>query len=496
MKFPPVTLIALAAVFPNAGAVTAASVGIQLPDNCNVVHLSPAETGRAGGMLVCAPESMEGPAPILGNNIDIPELQDTVEFADLGDRWERPYIEALARQGIIPAAEDEQFNPDAPLTEEDFQAWLSQSVEARQAMNPSLKASETDTLDSLTGDAETTTESGQETKAEDADTNTSQTEIHLERFGKRLSGKSAEKSPEPVVSRLEALVALAKNLDLELTEELEANTVLSFSDLELVPESAHDSLKAVLGHEIIVTNEEEETALYPHFSATRADIAVLLYKSMVKGGGLAPIAINPEGSLGDREIPMNPSGQPIHSALVNPALIQQLFADSNSPGTIAIGLAEGTRTIDGGKTAGYWGHRDPGNGKHNMGTFSYQHGARTPEEADWLQLQRIYGYSAALQEYAAANNMELSVLELVAGLDLANQAPLAAQHYLANLQQLKARGFTGMDAILEARTYSYINPATGRLEASGFRNNWEWLRYDQARRIAAIRSTLAHHGIE
>jgi hypothetical protein len=158
-------------------------------------------------------------------------------------------------------------------------------------------------------------------------------------------------------------------------------------------------------------------------------------------------------------------------------------------------MAEGTRTVDGGKTSAYWGHTDPGNGKHNMGTFSFQHGARSPEEADMLQLQRLYQYTAALQEYAVANNMNLSLVELMAGIDLANQAPLAAQHYLANLQQLKARGFSGMDAILEARAYSYINPATGRLEASGFDNNWQWLRYDQARRLAAIQYTLEYHGI-
>ncbi|TVR10874.1 MAG: S-layer homology domain-containing protein [Phormidium sp. GEM2.Bin31] len=492
MKFPPVALIALAAAVPSAEAVMAASVGIQLPDNCNVVALSPAESGRAGGMLVCAPESPDGPAPILGNNIDIPDLPESVEFADLGDRYERPFIEALARQGIIPAAEDEKFNPDDPLTEAELRAWLDKSLEIRETMNPSLKESSEEALEdsSLEEEAQAAKATGKE--------------IHLEHFGKRLTGKSVEKDVEPVVSRLEALVALATHFDLELTEELEANTVLSFTDLDRVPETAHNALKAIVGHEIIILHHEEEDeeeeleemALYPHFSATRADVAVLLYKSMVKSGGFAPIAMSSQGSLGEMDVRFNGSGEAIYSPLVRPGLMQQLFADSYSPGTIAIGLAEGTRTVEGGKTTGYWGHRDPGNGKHNMGTFSYQHGARTPEEADLLQLRRIYQYSAALEEYAAAHNMELSVLELVAGLDLANQAPLAAQHYLANLQEAKARGATGIDAILEARAYSYFNPATGRLEASGFRNNWEWLRYDQLRRIHAIHQTLAYHGIE
>jgi hypothetical protein len=91
--------------------------------------------------------------------------------------------------------------------------------------------------------------------------------------------------------------------------------------------------------------------------------------------------------------------------------------------------------------------------------------------------------------------MELSVMELVAGMDLATQAPLAAQTYLANLKEAKTQGFSGLEAIFEARSYSYVNPYNGQLEASGFDNDWGRLRFDQARRIAAIRYTLDHYGI-
>ena len=45
---------------------------------------------------------------------------------------------------------------------------------------------------------------------------------------------------------------------------------------------------------------------------------------------------------------------------------------SDSPIAIAIGMAEGTRTVDGGKTAAYYWHADPGNGANKFGTFSYQ----------------------------------------------------------------------------------------------------------------------------
>lgn len=484
MSLPTVALMTLASVSPNGGAAPAAQVAIQLPDNCQIVALTPAQTGRAGNIYVCAPETSDGPDPVFGNNLDLdlPELRESVQFADLGDRWERPYIEALARQGILTADEAGNFNPDAPLTEAEFQAWLEQSVAARTEMQqiggsqPVADSEAKDSDDASAGDA------------------SKDNAVQLPSFGKTLSGKASSPQPDAVVSRLETLVALAQSLELALTDEQKAQTSLDFADLDRVPAEAHDALRAVLANQILVPNDER-SQLFPHFAATRADVAVLLYKSMVKGGGLAPIAIDSKGSIANVQIERTPSGAmvPLDSPIVNPDVIRRLFANPDSPGVIALGMAEGTRTVDGGKTSAYWGHTDPGNGKHNLGSFSYQHGARTPEEADFLQLQRLYQYTAALQEYAAANNMQLTLIELMAGIDLANQAPLAAQHYLANLQQLKARGFVGMDAILEARAYSYINPATGRLEASGFDNNWQWLRYDQARRIAAIQHALDYY---
>jgi len=49
--------------------------------------------------------------------------------------------------------------------------------------------------------------------------------------------------------------------------------------------------------------------------------------------------------------------------------------------SVAIGVAEGTRTPDGGRTTAYRGHVDPKRG-YNVGTFSYQHQASSPGQAD------------------------------------------------------------------------------------------------------------------
>lgn len=93
-----------------------------------------------------------------------------------------------------------------------------------------------------------------------------------------------------------------------------------------------------------------------------------------------------------------------------------------------VGHAEGTRTAEGHRTRAYYGHVDPGNGVWNLGSFSYQHcnSLCTPEEADDRQLQRLRNQTALLQQRAAAYGLSLSLEAKLNGIDLANQAPLAA----------------------------------------------------------------------
>ncbi len=91
-----------------------------------------------------------------------------------------------------------------------------------------------------------------------------------------------------------------------------------------------------------------------------------------------------------------------------------------------VGHAEGTRTADGNKTHAYYGHVDPGNGVWNLGSFSYQHGAKSPEEADEKQLKRLQGQADVIRQKADAHGMNLSLEEELNAIDLANQSPLAA----------------------------------------------------------------------
>lgn len=155
----------------------------------------------------------------------------------------------------------------------------------------------------------------------------------------------------------------------------------------------------------------------------------------------------------------------------------------------AVGSAEGTRTPEGHKNPAYYGHVDPGNGVWNLGTFSYQHGAVSPEEADDKQLRRLLSQTEKLRQIALRQGLQLSQEELLNGIDLANQAPLAALDrggYVDWLKEARNLGMQGAEAIVWARTRSFIDPDTQRWNAPGLGNNVYSISHDQERRTNAI----------
>ncbi|MFQ4135910.1 hypothetical protein PGN35_006275 [Nodosilinea sp. PGN35] len=160
----------------------------------------------------------------------------------------------------------------------------------------------------------------------------------------------------------------------------------------------------------------------------------------------------------------------------------------------AVGSAEGTRTPNGAINPAYFGHTDPGNRVWNMGTFSYQHGAKTPAEADQKQLARLQNQGDVLRQRALKHGLNLTLEETLNGLDLANQSPLAAigrVGYIERLAEAKANGYEGAEAIVVARTRSYINPNTGRWNAPGLGNTEPSIRRDQQRRANAVAQAIA-----
>ena len=158
----------------------------------------------------------------------------------------------------------------------------------------------------------------------------------------------------------------------------------------------------------------------------------------------------------------------------------------------AVGSAEGTRTADGGYTSAYYGHVDPGNHKWNLGSFSYQHGANSPAEADAKQLKRLYQQVLTLRKQANQRQIKLSLAEELNGIDLANQAPLAAldRGYIDWLTLARQQPMSEPERITWARTRAFLDPDSGRWNAPGLGNTLNSIRWDQARRQQAVQQAI------
>ncbi len=184
-----------------------------------------------------------------------------------------------------------------------------------------------------------------------------------------------------------------------------------------------------------------------------------------------------------------------HSAVL-PVLapsIQALFqGGADSVVALAVGSAEGTRRPNGDRTWAYHGHHDPGNGHWNLGSFSYQHEASSPADADEKQLKRLQIQAQQLQQLAVQKQLKLSITEALNGIDLANQAPLAAldRGYINRLEEARQLSLGEVEGILHARTWSYWDPDLDQWNAPGLGNQWLSISEDQRRRQAAIAQTL------
>lgn len=180
-----------------------------------------------------------------------------------------------------------------------------------------------------------------------------------------------------------------------------------------------------------------------------------------------------------------------------------LTGGSKSPAAIVIGTSEGNRTPSGGFNLSYHGHSDPGNSARNIGSFSYQTSkgsAMTPEQADKLWGRKLADVTPKYVAAAAGAGLDPNNAMLASNFyDLYTQSPEAATGkggFLDQMSGMAANGGPTKASILTARMRSYVNPATGRLDAPGFGNNPARLRADQQRRMNAIESALKAQGMD
>ncbi|NVJ02021.1 LysM peptidoglycan-binding domain-containing protein [Myxococcus sp. AM009] len=170
---------------------------------------------------------------------------------------------------------------------------------------------------------------------------------------------------------------------------------------------------------------------------------------------------------------------------------------SNSESAIVVGTSEGNRTPNGGFTASYGGHTDPGNAKHNRGSFSYQGGgANSPSHADEIWNRELGRVTPQYQRAAERAGLDPNNALLASTFyDLHTQSPRAAQNFLnRELPRLAQdpRGVTP-EALVDARVNAFRTD-NGQISASGFNHDEQRLRADQTRRETALVRALDARG--
>jgi len=168
-----------------------------------------------------------------------------------------------------------------------------------------------------------------------------------------------------------------------------------------------------------------------------------------------------------------------------------LLGGSSSLASLIIGNCEGTRTPLGGFTDAYYGHTDPGNAKHNLGSFSYQGiSAKNPATADVVWQQQIEKLLlpkfVAFWESTKYNHIGL-MFAWFNSVDLYTQAPLAVVDKAGLFDRINEAPAQEMSAL---RAKSFIDER-GVLHAAGFNNSYDRLLADQQRRVSIIAKFFA-----
>ena len=194
-----------------------------------------------------------------------------------------------------------------------------------------------------------------------------------------------------------------------------------------------------------------------------------------------------------------------------------MFATPKSPGSIAVGVAEGNFTQSGEATQLYSGHTDPGNHVTNKGFCSWNRAANiTVAEADKRCLASLQKQSAAIAKRMKELGIDPTkhLPALVNGTDVWNQSNSAGPEFVSQYKAALDLGLRGKASYIWARVEAFRN-AGGALDASGLFGickrhgyyqqrlaglrvdselwRWQCIGLDQRRRVELISNVLRLH---
>ncbi|MEG4011103.1 MULTISPECIES: S-layer homology domain-containing protein [unclassified Microcoleus] len=182
-----------------------------------------------------------------------------VKFSDMPDKyWARPFIVALVDRKIFTDFTDNKFRPDEPMTRAELARLIERMSDKKETRKP--------------------------INFEDVkDKNPAASAIDGSVQKGFLKGyPNNEFRPTKDVPRVEVIVALASGLNLK--KEGNPTKILQvYTDRQKVPKWAVDKVAAATKAGIVV-NHPKPTLLQPNKTATRAEVAAMIYQSMAKKG--------------------------------------------------------------------------------------------------------------------------------------------------------------------------------------------------------------------
>jgi hypothetical protein len=182
-----------------------------------------------------------------------------VILSDVPDKyWARPFIVALVDRKIFSDLTDSKFRPDEPMT----RAELARLIQRMSDQEPIRKPI----------DFKDVNDNSPVAPAID----------HTVKTGYLKGYPNNEFRPDKNIPRVEVIAALASGLNLKRSAKA-SKTLQIYTDRTKVPKWAVDKVAAATEAGIVV-NHPKRALLQPNRTATRAEVAAMIYQAMAKKG--------------------------------------------------------------------------------------------------------------------------------------------------------------------------------------------------------------------
>ncbi|MEP6519149.1 S-layer homology domain-containing protein [Microcoleus vaginatus] len=269
-------------------AVTPATPGILTPESPNSDLRSPATTlipserevapvGPLGpilpqnppvGVIVVPPNKPIAPSTpdpaITKPKADKPKADKPkvgpVRFSDVPDKyWARPFIVALVDRKIFTDFTDSKFRPDEPMTRAELARLIQRMSDDKEPIRKPINFKDVKDKSPVAPAIDHTVKTG-----------------YLKGY------PNNEFRPDKNIPRVEVIAALASGLRLKPSTKA-SKTLQLYTDRTKVPKWAVNKVASATEAGIVV-NHPKRALLQPNRTATRAEVAAMIYQAMAKKG--------------------------------------------------------------------------------------------------------------------------------------------------------------------------------------------------------------------